>query len=101
MKNEKLIEELKIFVNMCYYARISGAVDNAKGKKGKGITKQDLLKKGVSEETFKWLVDNHLCNQPKKGQPLWIAVNGNKLYPTCTVQFLDKCLKEKEDKKEE
>lgn len=80
--------QLEMFCNMCHYAKINAAFG------GNGITKEDLYRKGMSDEVYKWLVQNHYCNQQKSGKPLWIAVNGNKLYPTQTVQNLEKSLED-------
>lgn len=75
--------QLEMFCKMCHFAKTNGAFG------GNGITKKDLIAKGMSEEVYLWLVNNHYCNQQKAGKPLWIAINGNKLYPTQTVQNLE------------
>lgn len=84
--------QLEIFCRMCHYAKTNGAFG------GNGITKQDLLDKGITETTFKWLVAQHYCNMQKPGRPLWIAINGNKLYPHQTVQNLEKLIKAEKEK---
>lgn len=81
-------EQLKVFCKMCHYAKTNAAFG------GNGITKADLIKKGISEELFQWLVKEHYCNEQKPGKPLWVAVNGNKFYPEQTVQNLEKSIKE-------
>lgn len=91
------IGQIKIFIQMAKYARTSGAFG------GFGITYEDLRKKGVSEEIFAWLVQNHYTNKPQKDRALWIA-NTNKLYPTQTIDNLEKSIKkfeEEQAKKEE
>lgn len=90
---ENKLEQLKMFVQMCKFAKVNGAFS------GKGITKQDLVNKGLSEEVYKWLIAQHYCNAQKTGKPLWIAINGNKYYPTQTVQNLEKKIKEFEEAK--
>lgn len=80
---ETMVGQIEVFIAMCKFAKVNGAMG------GKGITKQDLLKKGLTEETFQWLKSHHYCNEQKKGQPLWVAINGNKLYPDRTVAALE------------
>lgn len=80
---ESKFEQLIEFCKMAHFAKTNAAFG------GNGITKADLLRKGVSEEVFTWLVANHYCNQQKAGKPLWIAINGNKFYPSQTVQNLE------------
>lgn len=80
--------QLEMFCNMCHYAKANSAFG------GNGITKEDLYKKGMSDEVYAWLVQNHYCNMQKSGKPLWIAINGNKFYPSQTVQNLEKSLME-------
>lgn len=84
------IGQIKIFIQMAKYAKVSG------GFGGFGITYEDLRKKGVSEEIFAWLVQNHYTNKPQKGRALWIA-NTNKLYPTQTIDNLEKSIKDFEE----
>ncbi len=84
------IGQIKIFIQMAKYARTSGAFG------GFGITYEDLRKKGVSEEIFAWLVQNHYTNKPQKDRALWIA-NTNKLYPTQTIDNLEKSIKDFEE----
>lgn len=91
------IGQIKIFIQMAKYAKVSG------GFGGFGITYEDLKKKGVSDEIFAWLVEHHYTNKPQKGRALWIA-NTNKLYPTQTIENLEKSIKkfeEEQAKKEE
>lgn len=95
--NDKFAQ-LEMFCNMCHYAKCNGAFG------GNGITKDDLYKKGMSDEVFNWLVANHYCNQQKAGKPLWLSINGNKFYPSQTVQNLEiklKNYKENLQKKED
>lgn len=90
------IGQIKIFIQMAKYARTSGSFG------GFGITYEDLIKKGVSDEIFMWLVQNHYTNKPQKGKALWIA-NTNKFYPTQTIDNLENFIKmfeEKQTKKE-
>lgn len=81
-------EQLKMFIQMCKYAKVNGAFG------GNGITKKDLYDKGMTDKVFNWLKTNHYCNEQKPGKPLWIAINGNKFYPEQTVQNLEKSIKE-------
>lgn len=87
-------EQLKMFIQMCKYAKVNGAFG------GNGITKKDLYDKGMTDKVFNWLKKNHFCNEQKPGKPLWIAINGNKFYPEQTVQNLEKSIKEFEKVKE-
>ncbi len=92
------LAQLEMFCNMCHYAKANGAFG------GNGITAEDLFKKGLSKEVYGWLIANHYCNQQKAGKPLWIAINGNKFYPSQTVQNLEiklKNYKENSQKKED
>lgn len=84
------VGQIKIFIQMAKYARTSGAFG------GFGITYEDLRKKGVSEEIFVWLVQNHYTNKPQKGKALWIA-NTNKFYPNQTIDNLEKSIKKFEE----
>lgn len=79
-------EQLKMFIAMCKYAKVSAAFG------GNGITKKDLYDKGMTDKIFNWLKANHYCNEQKAGKPLWIAINGNRFYPTQTVQNLEKSM---------
>lgn len=80
-------EQLVMFIQMCKFAKVNGAFG------GNGITKKDLYDKGMTDKIFNWLRANHYCNEQKPGQPLWIAINGNKFYPEQTVQNLEKKMK--------
>ena len=92
MKKTKLQEmtstkfgQLKVFIRMAKYARTNGAFG------GPGIFKEDLTKKGISEEIFDWLVKEHyIAYHP--GKALWIA-NTNKLYPSQTIDNLEMTIK--------
>ena len=80
-------KQLVMFIQMCKFAKVNGAFG------GNGITKKDLYDKGMTDKIFNWLRANHYCNEQKPGQPLWIAINGNKFYPEQTVQNLEKSMK--------
>lgn len=80
------LEQLKMFCKMCHYAKTNAAFG------GNGITKQDLYNKGMSDTIFNWLKANHYCNEQKAGRPLWVSVNGNKFYPTQTIQHLEELI---------
>ena len=84
--------QLEMFIQMCKFAKVNGAFG------GNGITKKDLYDRGMTDKIFAWLVTNHYCNQQKSGKPLWIAINGNKLYPSQTIQNLEKRIAEFKDK---
>ena len=77
------IEQIKMFIQMCKYAKVSAAFG------GNGITKKDLYDRGMTDKIFNWLKENHYCNEQKAGQPLWISINGNKFYPSQTIQNLE------------
>ena len=78
--------QLKVFIQMAKYARTNGAFG------GPGIFKEDLTKKGISEEIFDWLVKEHyIAYHP--GKALWISTT-NKLYPEKTISNLEKSIKE-------
>jgi len=81
-------EQLKMFIQMCKFAKVNGAFG------GNGITKQDLYDKGMTDDIFNWLKKYHYCNEQKEGKPLWIAINGNRFYPEQTVQNLEKSMQE-------
>lgn len=89
------MKQLKMFCAMCKFAKVNGAMG------GDGITKKDLYDKGMTDDVWKWLVSNHYCNEQKKGQPLWVAVNGNKFYPSRTIQNLEKAIEKFEQAKGE
>lgn len=83
---ESGLEQLKMFVQMCKFAKVNGAFG------GNGITKKDLYDKGMTDKVWNFLVSNHFCNEQKPGKPLWVSVNGNKFYPDKTVQNLEKMI---------
>lgn len=86
------LEQLKMFCKMCHFAKTNGAFG------GNGITKEVLYEKGMTDSVWSWLVAQHYCNEQQKGKPLWVSVNGNKFYPTQTVQNLEKMIADYEDK---
>lgn len=81
---ETMVGQIEVFIAMCKFAKVNGAMG------GKGITKQDLLKKGITEETFQWLKSHHYISY-HEGRPLWISTT-NKFYPTRTISNLEKIL---------
>lgn len=87
MFDDQMVNQLKMFCKMCHYAKTNAAFG------GKGITKDDLYKKGMTDDTFKWLVKHHYCNEQKPNQPLWVAINGNRYHPTQTIQNMEKAIK--------
>ena len=78
--------QLKVFIQMAKYARTNGAFG------GPGIFKEDLTKKGVSEEVFKWLVKEHYISY-HPGKALWIATT-NKFHPEKTIANLEASMEE-------
>lgn len=93
MKKTKLQEmtstkfgQLKVFIQMAKYARTNGAFG------GPGIFKEDLTKKGISEEIFQWLIKEHYISY-HPGKALWISTT-NKFYPEKTIANLEKSIKE-------
>lgn len=91
---ESGLEQLKMFIQMCKFARVNGAFG------GNGITKDDLYAKGMTDKVWQFLVSNHYCNEQKPGKPLWVSINGNKFYPNRTVQKLEKMLEKFELERE-
>lgn len=91
------MEQVKMFIQMCKFAKVNGAMG------GDGITKKMLYEKGMTDKVWQFLVTNHYCNEQKPGKPLWVSINGNKFYPTKTVQNLEKLVKdwEKTNKQKE
>ena len=81
---ESGLEQLRMFIQMCKFAKVNGAMG------GNGITKKDLYNKGMTDKVWQFLVSNHYCNEPKPGKSLWVSINGNRYYPDKTVQNLEK-----------
>lgn len=86
------MEQVKMFIQMCKFAKVNGAMG------GDGITKKMLYEKGMTDKVWQFLVSNHYCNEQKPGKPLWVSINGNKFYPTKTVQNLEASVKAWEEK---
>ena len=87
------MEQIKMFIQMCKFAKVNGAMG------GNGITKKMLYEKGMTDKVWQFLVSNHYCNEQKPGKPLWVSINGNRLYPSQTVQNLEASVKAWEEKK--
>lgn len=81
------MEQIKMFIQMCKFAKVNGAMG------GDGITKKMLYEKGMTDKVWQFLVSNHYCNEQKPGKPLWVSINGNKLYPSQTIQNLEASIK--------
>ncbi len=81
------MEQIKMFIQMCKFAKVNGAMG------GNGITKKMLYEKGMTDKVWQFLVSNHYCNEQKPGKPLWVSINGNRLYPSQTVQNLEASIK--------
>ena len=81
------MEQIKMFIQMCKFAKVNGAMG------GNGITKKMLYEKGMTDKVWQFLVSNHYCNEQKPGKPLWVSINGNKLYPSQTIQNLEASIK--------
>lgn len=80
-----MVGQLEIFIGQAKFARVNGAFG------GQGIFKEDLMKNGISEKTFKWLCDNHYISY-HEGRALWIS-NTNKFYPNRTIASLEETVK--------
>lgn len=81
------MEQIKMFIQMCKFAKVNGAMG------GNGITKKMLYEKGMTDKVWQFLVSNHYCNEQIPGKPLWVSINGNKFYPSQTIQNLEASIK--------
>ena len=87
--SETIVGQLEIFIGKAKFAKVSAAFG------GVGIFKEDLIKDGISEKTFKWLIEHRYISYHEE-KPLWIA-NTNKLHPDRTITNLEKMLKDYKD----